>query len=334
MAFLRRSVSKSSGHPVSEFWAWWGEGGHGLDPSRMSPEVDELNRLVMAINPDLTWHFGPGQDAEHRLTVTSSGVAAVRPAAERWLRAAPSADTRWEFSATMDADPEALTRKLKIEGYEVDLSETVFGIEPEFKRFRADVEVHHPQFAEMEESVRRQIAYMVLDWLLGEDDVERWIGGIDAVTAHPSNAVSGAALTAVVREIEAKRDPDTWALGQWTGPNGLPGLATLRPGIRWLDHPVMDRHQAVSLAYVSNEVGMPANLDGVRAVENAMLAMLGPRGVLVGHESHGGVRTFHIYADSEDQNADADLKAFAKKHRLQITATDDPGWSDSRRFTG
>jgi len=52
-------------------------------------------------------------------------------------------------------------------------------------RLSYDVVVHHPEFVQMQESQRQQFVFLVLDWALGEDDVERWVGGVEAAVDAP-----------------------------------------------------------------------------------------------------------------------------------------------------
>lgn len=113
--------------------------------------------------------------AEHRLTVSASGVDEVRPAAERWLRAAPAPDATWEYRASQEADARAMSSTLEIAGHEVGLALTRFRVDLVEADFRVHVGVYHPAFAGMAGDVQTRITYLVLDWVLGEDDVERWV---------------------------------------------------------------------------------------------------------------------------------------------------------------
>lgn len=336
MGAFRKSPGEAAPHPVTAFWTWWADEGRRLS-HEASPAVDELTRLVKAIHPDLTWHVGRGAQAEHRLTVSAGGVAAARPSAERWFRAAPAADATWEFSPSQQADPAALSHTLEIGGHRLDLAATTFRVESSVDRLRVDVGVHHPLFAELPEHVRTQVGFLVLDWLLGEDDVERWLGRVEALPVTPARAESGDGVRAAVASIAAQRAPDQWVLGQWQDHDGVPGLAIYRRGLRWLDHPTLDRHQVVTARYPAQDNGLPADdavLDDLREIESRLEAALGNRGILVGHESHRGVRTFHAYTDGEDQNTDAALAAWAADRGVSVSAQPDPAWSRVRHLTG
>ncbi|WP_116946961.1 DUF695 domain-containing protein [Jiangella endophytica] len=337
MPLFRRGSREVASHPVTAFWTWWAAEGHRISPHEVSPLADELTRLVRAIQPDLTWHFGRGARATHRLTVTAGGVAEIRPSAERWFRAAPAADATWEFSPSQQADPATLDNVLEIGGRRLELAATVFSIELSVDELRVHVGVHHPEFGGLPEDVRGQISFLVLDWLLGEDDVERWLGHVEPLPAAPAVAESGDGVRAAVAEIAARRDPDTWVLGQWQDRDGLPGLAISRRGLRWLDHPTFDRHQVVTARYAAQPNGLPEDpgaLDGLRAIESQLEAALGNRGIFVGHESHRGVRTFHVYTDGEDQNADAALADWVAARGLTVESRPDPAWSQVRHLTG
>jgi hypothetical protein len=334
---FRRKAPSSPEHPVTAFWSWWDREGRRIDPRAESALSDVLTQRLGAIHPDLTWHFGPGTRATHRLTVSAGGLAEVRPTAERWLRAAPAADSLWEFRSSQEADPEALSQVLSIAGETLALSEVSFGLDVDETAGRAHLGVFHPRFAAMPEEARQQVTYLLLDWLVGEDGVERWVGRIEPTAAPPVEPATGDDVRRSVAALAERSDPDEWALGQWRDDDGVPGLATFRPGLRWLDHPTCDVHHVLRMPYSAREDGLPVDvdaLDTLRSVEDELLALLGAAGVLVGHQSHRGARTFHVYLDGEDQNAAERLERWAQQRGLQVETMPDPGWRACRRFTG
>jgi hypothetical protein len=333
---LRRSPGPPATHPVTAFWEWWADEGHRTIPHGASAATEELGRLLAEIHPGLTWHFGPGTTAEHRLTVSAGGVAEVRPSAERWFRAAPPTDGTWEFSPSQQAAPDALETMLEIAGHRIDLAVTVFSLDPDLEQLRVHVGVHHPAYADLPDDLPEQVTFLLLDWLLGEDDVERWLGHVEALRTPPEPAHTGEKLREVVAAMAASLE-DRWAVAQWEDDDGTPGLACFRPGLRWLDHPTFDRYQAVTAPYPSGDDGLPvdeAALARVQACGEELEQVLAGRGVLVAHESQRGVRTFHVYTDGEDQNADAAIADWASARGIGVVATADPAWSRVRHFTG
>ncbi|MBK8470504.1 MAG: hypothetical protein IPL45_12240 [Actinomycetales bacterium] len=338
MALFRKRESGPGRHPIAAFWEWWAAEGHHIDPRRgPSKSTDKLSSRVAAIHSDLAWHFGPGATSEHCLTVSAGGVAELRPVAERWLRAAPPADATWEFRCSQESDPEALNNVLEIEGSKVDLASTRFRVEPVPEELRVHVGVYHPAFGDLPEPVRQQVAYLVLDWLVGEDDVERWLGEVETLTEPPQEAVAGSGVLAAVAEIAAQRDPQEWAIAEWQDQDGTPGWAMYRRGLRWIDHPTLDRHQIVSVSYDAQDNGLPADsaaLEGLEQLESELESLLGDRGILVAHETHGGVRKLHAYTDGEDQNIDAAVTEWGSRWHVCVEARADPAWSQVRPLTG
>jgi hypothetical protein len=331
----RQRGSDSTGHPIVAFWEWWSGDGRAIDPHQPSRAADELSRRVAAIHPDLTWHFGAGKAAEHRLTVSAGGVAQVRPSAERWLRSAPAPDETWEFRSSQEAEPDALSSVLSIAGREVDLSQTRFRVDPVEAELRVHVGVYHPAFEQMSHDLRAQVTYLVLDWVLGEDDVERWLGHIEPLVAAATSPVED--LTAAVGSLARSVEPGQWTLAQWQDKDGLPGLASFRRGVRWIDYPMLDKHHLLTRDFQSQDNGMPADgstLDALGEIESELNSVLGSRGLLVGYQTHAGVRTFHVYADGEDQNVDSALRDFAAAHGLTLTSSMDPSWTEVRHLTG
>lgn len=324
-------------HPISAFWDWWAAEGNRIDPPTASGFADDLTRRVKAMHEDLAWHMGPGDAARYGLIVSAGGIAEARPVAERWLRAAPAEDATWEFRSSQWAEPEALTQILEMAGNRVNLADTQFRVESSPEEFRVHVGVYHPAFPDLPEPARAQITYLVLDWLLGEDDVERWLGHIEPLTDPPVPAVSASDVVAAVAEIAAQRDPDGWSLAQWEDEGGAPGMALFRRGLRWIDYPILDRHQIVSVQYDAQSNGLPADaaaLDGLRQIESELEALLGQRGILIAHETNRGVRTFHAYTDGEDQNIDAAVTDWASGRTVSLESRPDPAWLQVRHFTG
>lgn len=337
MHLFRRNDPATLAHPISAFWGWWGRQGHTIDPHRQSAAVDQLGQLVAAIHPELTWHFGAGSMSEHRLTVSAAGVAEVRPIAERWLRAAPQADATWEFRSSQEAVQGPLVDVLEIAGRKVDLSKMLFHVDPDEQNLRVHVGVHHPMFPDLPETVRWQVTFLVLDWLLGEDDVERWMGRVETLETVPVAPTDGAGLVRSVATMAGHHQPDEWTMAQWQNADGTPGLALFRQALRWIDYPTLDVHNTVLATFSAQDNGLPADssvLEDLRSLEGELESLLGSRGLLVGHETQSGQRTFHVYTDGEDQNVAASLASWARSRHLGIDSAHDPAWRLVRHLTG
>lgn len=86
---------------------------------------------------------------------------------------------------------------------------------------------------------RVQVTFLTLDWLLGEDDVERWVG--------------------VIESLEAAPEGDEWTLAEWKSADGSLGLVASRRGLRWIDAPLLDRHHSTAAPYAAQKNGLPAD---------------------------------------------------------------------------
>nr|WP_240902176.1 DUF695 domain-containing protein [Arthrobacter silviterrae] len=126
-------------------------------------------------------------------------------------------------------------------------------------------------------------------------------------------------------------------MAQWQNADGTPGLALFRQALRWIDYPTLDVHNTVLATFSAQDNGLPADssvLEDLRSLEGELESLLGSRGLLVGHETQSGQRTFHVYTDGEDQNVAASLASWARSRRLGINSAHDPAWRLVRHLTG
>jgi hypothetical protein len=323
---------------IEDFWVWWATGQHRVAAATEAKAewpadlVDELSGLVNAIHPSLQWEFSAGTaGARHALIVTAAGDPTLRSTAGRWHRLAPPQTANWEYHATRQPSPEALTMRMTIAGYELNLADLSFGAQHDEDRHEIDVEVYHPVFQQLPEDARAQVAYLSLDWLLGEDAVEIWIGTIDVATVLPVDPIDGERLAGMVRELADDVGDDSWALLEASTPSGLPLLAMVRQPLKPARWPRFDQQITVVLPYESaNDAGLPvdSSLDLLRAFEDQLLATLDEDATLVAHESHAGRRTMHLRADAEGGTADRVRSAASNwpEGRAKVTVDLDPGW--------
>jgi hypothetical protein len=333
MAIFRRTPKPS---PIPAFWEWWQAGGReqvtaSIAASDYGDLPATLSRLTDAIDPGLSWHFSAGRTAQHALTVTAGGVAEHRPAAERWLRAAPPADAIWEFRSSQQADPSVLTAGLQFAGEKLAVGETVFAIEVDEQQRRVDVGAFNPAFPGLPEPARGEATFLMLDWILGEDAVTRWVGVIEFLAEPPAEPSTIADLQAVVEGFRESRNPDLWssASGEIAGE---PVVILARTGMRWLDAPTLDLHHEIVARYGPHETGFPSSddLSRLQQEEEPLESLLGDRGVLMAYVTGSGRRVIHFYTDGEDQNAAQTVAEFATKTNRKVTSQRDPAWRSLR----
>lgn len=344
MGIFKRGV-KDSHEPgglsaVPSFWRWWVSEGRPLaDQARQGDGLGrfahEISARVTRIHPDMEWETAAGRTARHALIITSGGVPELRSLAERCFRAAPPADATWEYYPARQSDPQALLSRVDFGGSELDLSLSRVALTLDARRQKADVSVFHPGFATMPEQVRGQATFLLLDWLLGEDGVERWLGAVEAVAVCPADALPADALPETVVALAARTGDDQWALLE-DQLDGKPVLVSAIRPMKWIDNPLLDQHLAVLLPFAEKtEQGYPQGvaLERLRELEDQLTAQLGKRALLVAHETRDGVRTLHLYADHTDQSALGIARQVAASWPSSRVRTElDPGWRNVSAF--
>jgi hypothetical protein len=245
MRFFRRQPAGSG-----DFWTWWSTGrdrvANAIEDGQVDRAlVDEIGRAVSAVHPQLAWELSPGRSARHAFCVSPEGRADLRRAALRWLATAPPPDDVWEYHASRQPSP--TLARLDVDGRSFDLAEMRAVTSWDAARRRVDVRLWHPGFAGAPHPVRTQVAFLFLDNLLGEDEVERWVGQVDLLDL-PTGGRTPDELRA---EIERRRGEgggrETWILGTIDGKDGRRTVVLADAALKRIDHPFADHHVEIGV---------------------------------------------------------------------------------------
>jgi hypothetical protein len=340
--FSRRrssAAAASQARAIDEFWAWWRAAGAresaeaiaAGDPERTATM---LSRRVHAVDKGLAWELGPGSaGSEHVLTVTPDGNPDLRAVARRWRLAAPASDAVWEFSDTRRPAADVEGAALVLDGVEIDLASA--RVAARVDGHAVDVTVHHPAFGRLPEQRRTMAAFLLLDWAVGEADVEAWVGAVATTTVTPLDPVPMTGLRAVVRQLrELNTDGDGnpgWVLLQGEGRNGVAVVAGVQVPLKAVTAPHYDTHVAIAVPYTEQtDAGFPgpAAFAAVRELENLLAERLGSSGRLVAHETSAGIRILHFYVDGTTPAA-GQLRAAVtgwQQGRVRVDVAHDPAW--------
>lgn len=324
---------------IDAFWAWWREVSasfaEAVDSGRAATLAGPIGERVQEVHHALEWELSPGKQARHALVVTSGGVAEHRPLVERLVRAAPPASETWEFRPARAADPTVLDHTLRLDEHDLLLRDSRISIAVDDDRQLLDVVVHHPRFPEMTEDGRNRVAFLLLDWLLGEDGVERWLGSVSTTLRQPEDALPAEALTEIVEGLASRNADVTWALLEGEH-RGHPVLILARRPLKWIEHPLLDRHLRVSVRYGERTAAgfpEPDTLERLRTWEDELIEALGERALLVAVETSNGTRVFHLYVDGTDAQVVETVEAWCRHRKgAALTSTIDPGWGAVRPF--
>lgn len=336
--FGRRDQPAEPADAIAGFWTWWADTRPRADALLETGDAtglaDEIGSAVAALDPALVWDITPGKTARQALIVSAAGNPELRPLAHRWALAAPPADPTWEFHPSRQAHPDAMSLTFDANGRELAVDKMVLGLRAPNGSPRVDVTAYHPIFPDLDDETRTEATMLALDWLLGEDEVARWVGDITAASFQPLDAVPAVHLPAVVADLASEYPGAQWALMEGQTATGARLVATARYPLRPVDHPLLDQHIEITLPYTeTDDEGLPAGASrsALREFEERLahlLDRLGGAAVLAVHMSSEGSHVLHVYADpSADATTHAEeLVAGWKEGDPHVEVTADPGW--------
>jgi len=326
---------------IAAFWAWWPTAGGRIQAAIEGGGfekdlVAEIMRHVKAIDEELDWELGPGGEARHAFCLSSKGDPLLRKVTERWLRAAPPRDDIWEYHPARRGGRHADGARLKIAGFDLMLDEFALSFEIDELRELVNVTCFHPAYRDMADDMCTTAAFLMLDDALGEDGVERWIGGLGLETAPPAGAKSIADLRAAIAGLAASSTGERYALLEGEDAEGRPFLVMANMALKRINHLDCDHHVAVDLAVLNpTPQGMPtgAESDDLNALEDEITPLLAGAAYL-GRSSGAGRRAVHFFAPGGSP-ARALLADWASAHRerhARVTWTEDPRWEARERI--
>ena len=341
MRFLRRDSARSQ--TPSDFWAWWSSGrdrvAHAITTGTLDARlVDEIGRAVRTVHPAMAWELAPGTTAQHAFCISPEGNAELRQVAIRWLSSAPPADATWEYHASRQA--RSTLMGLQIGSRHFDLEEMRAIASWDASHRRTDVRLWHPAFSAEPETVRLQVSFLFLDSLLGEDDVERWIGEIRLLEA-PIGGRTPAELRAEIerRKTETARD-ETWVVSERTGRDGSVTIVLADAGLKRIDHPFADHHVTVAVVFGADRMPTTVETAMMDGQEQDFRQRLADVAVYAVRVTEPGRRTMHFVAvepeamrpaiDGWAQDLPDSLGDGLPQLRLRIDFERDMDWSFQR----
>jgi hypothetical protein len=331
-----------------QFWAWWDNVRPAFEQAFTGGNVpaalvEELGARVDAVARGLVWELsrsdGEGDEAGGwTLVVGPGGSPELYAVAARLVAAAPG-DPGWTYTWLRPVQADVSGIVLHAHGREVRVGETRFGLEE--RDGVVDVRVDHPALRKLRGQEGLGTAFMLLDTILGEGDVERYVGTVEAGRVHFRAADPAALRAAVVRMSQAEGAPRPGGGGSWsvlkTEREGSPAFITLDRSLRHVDHPLFDVRAHVIYGLLHpNEAGLTTNEEAEQlyALEDALLEHLGPDAILVARQTYGGRRTLILAIDGES-TARAWLEQAAREsdgRPMGVTFHDDPGWRMQRNL--
>jgi hypothetical protein len=186
----------------------------------------------------------------------------------------------------------------------------------------------------VQNNVRSEVTFLLLDALLGEDGVERWIGRVEAVTDAPQDAKDPGALQVQIQDLAREATGERFTLGQAPAPGGGIRIVALNTSLKHIDHldkPFRLRLMITLKAPAPNGLPTQAESQELDAFEDKS----GPGfegAVFAGRVTGGGVRTLNWYV-ADPGGAEAAVTEIARHRGWKVEArTDlDPRWEGLKR---
>lgn len=325
---------------IAAFWAWWPSardrimaaiGNRGFDAAL----TGEIAARVKAIDDSLSWELAPGRRAQHAFCLSPEGNPILRRTTERWLAASPPADSTWEYFPSRPGRRTEMP--LAIEGHQLLFSELSVTFEVDATRELLNVTCFHPTFGKMDDRLRMTATLLILDGAFGEDDVERWFGGIAASGVPLDGARPAAALQEAISTLAGSASGERFAILKGADREGRPIVATVNAALKRINHLSRDQHVVIRLALLDpTPQGLTTQVeaDDLNAMEDELGALAGSAAVYFGRETARGLRILHFFASDDPplRQRWADWVARHPERQARVDWRADPQWEAKGRF--
>ena len=320
---------------IRDFWSWWTGAQHRVfhaieaGESLSNELIAEISLHVEAIGDlHLDWELAPGKTSRHAFCLSPKGDPEARLVTELWRHNGPEPDANWEYFAARQA---AKGSGLAMYGVKIDRNELMVSYEVDEGCERIHADYFHPAFAKLDDDERLTALYLLLDALLGEDGVERWLGRIRGVTAL-RDGVPFARFEAALAELERTGTGERFAILKGETDTGAPLIVTCNRALKRIDHIMYTMHVSVDLAILDqNAEGLttPDDAAELDRLEDELYEALAGVTVYFGRETVPGHRSIHWYAP-EDSAAQAIIDRWSARHperRPRVEWIRDPRWT-------
>jgi hypothetical protein len=204
-----------------------------------------------------------------------------------------------------------------------------------------DLNVFHPEFESLDEHQALDISLLFLANLLGEDEVERWVGHVTAGRKPLGGAVTGLELREMVDAMAARPPPVEMisVIKLEHRETGGRLIASWRTGLKRLDHLYFDHHVEVVLELSSaDERGLcdSEELEILAMIEDELLDELGAHAVFFGHVTGQGKRSIRLQTMPMSP-ATSTIERWIARHpeyEIDYSVTEDPAWKSFRDISG
>jgi len=164
-----------------------------------------MQEHLASLDPEIMWEFGPGLRGGYRLVLTPESLYSLRPLVTTLIERAPELPG-WEFYGyRLPENVDLLEAILRARGQR-SLEDTRVVVKAGVNHI-VDFEFQCPDFKGPDDEDARSAAFVALETLLGEHDLNVWVGYIDVAKGDGASGVElkdlRFAFTDVVDSIQA-----------------------------------------------------------------------------------------------------------------------------------
>ncbi|WP_157068944.1 DUF695 domain-containing protein [Sandaracinus amylolyticus] len=268
--------------------------------------------------------------------MSAKGDPVLRVIAERWKSAAPPVDAVFEYHAARPGGGAHGAMLLDFGPVSFAVQDFRFVIEVDDARRRVHVDAWHPSFATAPQKLRMTATFIALDSVLGEDDVERWIGSVDVLPRAPDGGIDFFALLQVTDRLRPRAAERRFAILRGALPSGDPLFVSVDLALKRVDHLLLDTHAELESQLhdpTSDGLSTSVEAQALSRAEDALHARLGDRAVFIARETREGRRVLHFHIAS-DGGALATMRTWAREIDWEtlVRASPDPSWRVLERW--
>jgi hypothetical protein len=175
-----------SDEAINAFWRWFSDHHHDVEAMLDRDDTVELsfqiNAQIDLLSSRLAWEIGPGLVEPYMFVFPTAGDSERKMAVSRIMEKAPWIE-RWEFHASRPTRPFQPEIQLPDRGLSLRTSDWRFALKPSATSDRFDLQIYDDKLVSFDEKTALTAAFILLDAVLGEDIVERWIGNMKILPA-------------------------------------------------------------------------------------------------------------------------------------------------------
>ncbi len=178
--------------PEQGFWNWFVKNEELLFSFETNQEkiFKALSGELRKIHPNLTFEFGPIVNNGREFVISAGGIKNAFPAVVSLADAAPTLP-RWKITKFRPRRDEIAS--IRVENTSISPEDVQFTIES--RKDKANIVLFLGEGQNYDENIHANIGFLFLDQILGEYDVEMFVGSIDFRPFSTPSRLAKAPLT-------------------------------------------------------------------------------------------------------------------------------------------